>query len=149
MTDFLFDDGPHFAPLSAAFEPNDSFATAAAITEGQHTITGSGQDWFRFDAQAGILNFTMTPTAAPTDLNMELYNDQGQVIRTGFTPDGIESFSHQVAAEGTYYLRVYVAQFGANPPDGTTMSYTLDIDLPEVIAPDNNNTRATALILPH
>jgi len=140
----LFDDISGVLSTTS-FDPNDTFDTAAALTEGSYDIAGNGVDWYSFEVLSGDMTLTMTPTAgALQELNMILFNDQGQGIRTGFTPSGEEVITQTAPAPGTYYVQVTTAQFGDTPPDGTQMAYTLSLDLPDADPAEANDTRATA-----
>lgn len=152
MSDPFEDLTLHFAPASAAFEPNDSFSSASVITQGTQTITGTGIDWYRFDTLSGVMSFTMTPTDG-VDLNMELRNTTGQAIWAAFAP-GAESFTFLAPQDGTYYLKIFRAQFpgapGAEPPTGIGLNYQLAIDLPEATVrgpADPGETRDTATLI--
>ena len=129
------------------YESNNSFAVAAILGEGVHDIAGTGVDWYRFDSLSGTLSFVMTPATAALDLNMELYNAQGQVVRTAFTPSGTEAFSFVSQQDATYFLRVYRAQFGDSPPAGLRNDYSLSVDLPAADVPGPGDSRATAVPL--
>jgi hypothetical protein len=127
------------------FEPNDTLAQAATLESGTYDIAGNGVDWYALTAQAGgIIELTMTATAAPFDLNMVLHNAAGVAVRANFSSTATETISYVAPASGTYFLQVTTAQFGAAPPAGTTATYTLDVGLPEFVAPDGNDSRATA-----
>lgn len=88
MDDFFF---PEFQPpetLEAI--SNDSIETAELITEGTREVSGLGQDWYEFQSQAGFLNITMTPNAEPLNLEMALYNSNGDRIQRAPEPSGEE-----------------------------------------------------------
>jgi hypothetical protein len=139
-----FFDGLAATP-SPVTEPNDTLATASPLVESLYSITGNGIDWYSFVAQAGgIIDLSMTATAAPLDLNMVLHNPDGAAVRANFSATPTEAFSYVAPTSGTYYLQVTTAQFGATPPAGMVTTYTLDLDLPQFIAPDGNDSRATA-----
>jgi len=143
--DTLFDDGTALQPpLSAAFEPNDSVDTAATIDSGSYTITGEGQDWYQFDVQAGYFEVTMTPDDPTQNYNLVLRNATNAPIAANFTDNGAETISQMLPTAGTYYLFISTAQFGTNPPEGTALNYTLNLDLPQEVPADNNNTMTTA-----
>jgi hypothetical protein len=125
------------------YEFNDTRATAALLAEGTFHIAGTGVDWYRIEALSGQMSFAMTPGAA-VNLNMELYNAAGQVVRTAFTPTGGESFSHLATTDATWFLKVYRAQFGDTPPAGLENDYSLTIGLPEADPVAPGDVRATA-----
>ena len=147
MDDLLFSD-VYYAPLSTAFEPNDSFATAATITEGTHTVTGSGEDWFVFEAFGGQMSASIAEAAGQQNLLVALYlggtTGPGANLAFGGTAD---AFSYTLPSDGTYYLKVATAAyFSGTAPDGTALNYTLSLDLPEADV-ETNGTRATATSL--
>lgn len=139
-------DDPFFSePLDV--EPNDSIDAAHLLDEGSYRVEGRGQDWFRIDSQPGIMQFEMIPGDEPLNLDMALYNDAGQRIQRDVAPSGPEDFERRINESGTYYLRVYAAPLGDNPPADTPLDYTLNLDLPEVVEPDGNDTLETASVL--
>lgn len=141
---------PLYTPIDLpTAEPNDSFETASAITEGSYTVHGTGIDWFHFDTVSGQMSFTMTPADA-FDLNLELHNAAGDLIKSKITPTQ-ESFTFIAPQDGSYYLKIYRAQYpgapGAAPPADLPLDYQLDISLPVVVPPGPNDpgeTMATA-----
>lgn len=139
-----FFDGP-VTVVGTAYEPNDTLATAAALTSGSYEITGNGIDWYTVEAQAGgIIDLTMTATAVPLDLNMIVYNAAGVAVQFNGSSTDTETISYTAPTTGTYFVRITTAQFGPTPPAGMETAYTLNVELPEFIGPDGNDTRATA-----
>lgn len=145
MDDLFFPEV--YAPDALEVIRNDSLATAQLLGEGTYDVQGLGQDWYRIETQPGIMRFSMTPGAEPLNLDMALYDSNGIRIQRDVAPSGTEDFERTIPTSGTYYLRVYAAPLGDNPPANTPLDYTLTVDLPQVVAPDNNNTRATADLL--
>lgn len=133
-----------FAPDALEEVSNDTLATAQPLGEGQFDIDGLGQDWFRIDTQAGFMRLVMTPGDEPLNIDMSLHDRDGNRIQRDVAPSGVEDFDRRIPTADTYYLRVYAAPLGDNPPADTQLDYRLSIDLPEVIALDGNDTRATA-----
>ena len=130
---------------------NDSIATAEPLGEGRHVVTdGTGTDWYRLESPPGVMSFDMTHTGATApdgtemNLNMRLYDADGQPVRSGFAPSADESFEYQFPEAATYYLNVYWAPYPDGAPNGTRLDYVLDIDLPTAVTSDGNDTRATA-----
>ncbi|EAU46310.1 hypothetical protein R2601_25471, partial [Salipiger bermudensis HTCC2601] len=80
--------------------------------------------------------------AASQDMNIALYRDPtGPILAAGRETDTI----NYLASDGTYYLRVIWAQYpDGNHPDGATYTYSLDVDLPEEMPSDGNDTLETA-----
>lgn len=132
-----------YAPDTLEVVRNDTLATAQTLTEGTYEIDGLGQDWFRIDPQAGFMSFVMTPGAEPLNLDMSLHDSDGNRIQRDVAASGAEDFSRRLSTADTYYLRVYAAPLGDNPPSDTPLDYTLSIDLPEIVE-DNNAFRTTA-----
>jgi len=143
MDDFF--DSLSVALASPILEPNDTLAVASSLGSGTYGIVSNSIDWYAVTAQAGgIINLSMTATAVPLDLNMVLHNPAGAAVRANFSASATEAISYVAPTSGTYYLQVTTAQFGASPPPGLITAYTLDVALPQFIAPDGNDTRATA-----
>lgn len=142
----IFDAAPlHEAQAYTSYDPNETLADAVALTEGFHEINGFNVDWYELEMQAGAVTLTMTPTGTRDALNMVLYNSDGNPIRADRTATGVESIVFNQNVAGTYYLQITDAQFGETPPSGgISYEYTLDIDLPQVVPADGNNTMVTA-----
>lgn len=128
-----------------SFDPNDTFATAATITEGTYDIQGNGEDWYSFTSPAGNMSFSLT---AAQNLLITLNDADGNTIVGRTTPTGAASFDFTNTIDQTYFLRVATAQYAnLTPPADLVMTYTLNIDLPEAVLPDGNDTRDTAQTL--
>ena len=154
MNDLFGDFAPDYAALSAAYEPNDTPETATVLTDGSYEITGTGVDWYRFEVVSGEIALNLTPLSESggrtQDMNIALYRDpEGNALRGGLQPgDASESIRFTAGQDGTYYARVYWAQYAdGSHPDGQDFTYRLDVDLPEVMASDGNDTRETASTL--
>ncbi|MEM7317616.1 MAG: DUF4214 domain-containing protein [Pseudomonadota bacterium] len=143
MAEFFDDFYPPMPAASSAFEDNDSLVDAASLAEGDHTITGTGIDYFRFDAQNGPIQVVMTPADLDQNLNMELITPSNQIIAR-FAADGVETIARPLPETGTYYLRVYDPIYGYVSNPAVDLNYTLSLDLPQFVAEDGNNTRAQA-----
>ncbi|HYW79692.1 MAG TPA: PPC domain-containing protein, partial [Thermoguttaceae bacterium] len=141
-------DGPDIA--ADFFEPNDSFAAAADLGQGDQTHAQltihapNNDDWFRWRATAtGTLSVSALFSHAPGDVDLDLL-DSGQVVRASSNSSTDNEFaSWTVTAGETYYIRVF-GYSGATNPD-----YTLEIDGPD-IPPDDfemNDSFAAATIL--
>jgi len=151
MNDLFGEFEPDHAALSGAYEPNDTFQTAATLDEGAHEVTGSGMDWFQFEVVSGQINIDMTPQSEYAgriqDMNISLYRDPtGPVLASGGgLPTGATETINYLASDGTYYLKVIWAQYpDGDHPDGATYTYSLDVDLPEEMPSDGNDTLETA-----
>jgi hypothetical protein len=142
MDDFFFPEPQ--APDALEVTRNDSIETAQLLAEGTHEVSGLGQDWYQIDTQAGFMRLTMTPGAEPLNLDMELYDSDANRIQRDVAPSGPEDFVRRIGTADTYFLRIFAAPLGDNPPADTELDYVLNIDLPEVIADDGNDSLATA-----
>lgn len=132
MLNYALDITLPVAVVRGPDDPGETMATATPITAGDHSVIGTGVDWFRIDARPGQANFTMTPTGGLTqNLNMVLYDATGTAIRSGITTSGSENFAFYIPAEGTYYLNIVNATYPAGTPNGVSMTYDLNLDLPD------------------
>lgn len=139
--DGLFDGA--YTPINP--EPNDTRATATPLDSGAFGVIGNGIDWFALNAQAGgVIDLSMTSLQAPLNLNMILFNSDGNAVRANLSPTPTEAFNYLVPATGTYYLQITTAQFGETPPPDMATAYTLDVVLPTFVPPDGNDTRENA-----
>ncbi len=87
------------------YEENDDFSSAKEIGTGVYHLFAGDNDYFKFHLKPGTLNLKMEPSDGK-DINMELYNSNGDVIKTNFQP-GIEEINFEVLLEGDYYLKIY------------------------------------------
>ena len=130
------------------FGSNDTFSTASTIDDGRFEVQGNGEDWYRFEAPAGQMAFSITATEAPLNLALTLHDAAGNAIKGSPSPTATESFDFYNAADQTYYLRVATAQYAATtPPADLVMTYTITVDLPDTSNPDGNDTLAEAQTL--
>lgn len=123
---------------------NDRIEDAQQLDEGRYAVQGTGQDWFRITSQPGIMKFSMIPDTEPLNLELHLYDSDGNFLRRDAQASGTETFELPRAQSDDYFLRVFAVPLGNNPPPDTPLDYTLVVDLPEVIEPDGNDTRAAA-----
>lgn len=142
----IFEDASGTLAVTS-FDPNDSMAQATELDGGIYDIQGNNVDWYRFDASAGEMSFTMTQDGNARDLSMILYNEGGQAIARDNQASGTETISRLISQDGTYYLRIFDTQFGDNVQPGLQMAYKLDAELPDASDVDGNETRATARTL--
>jgi hypothetical protein len=114
------------------FEPNDTMAQAQTLSEGIYNISGVGHDWYRIASGPGTITIDMLP-AIGTDVNMVLYNAQGQAIAANISHSGTgrEIITYQSTTNTDYFADIF-------PNAGTASSYTLSVDVP-------NKTWATTL----
>jgi len=138
-------------------DSNDSRATAGVLTEGSRSVVGDDVDWWRVTSPSGLINLTMDTVQNLSDatdfrddirnLNMEIYNGDGQLVRSDFSTGTQETISYLAPTAGDYFIKIYAAQFGGDAaPDNVVLSYNLNVDLPEDSGPvvDTNGSIATA-----
>ena len=75
------------------YERNDSLATATVITDSNATLSrtaglatlapGEG-DWYRFDAQEGAFTASLINNAATADVELQWYNENGDLVRGAY-----------------------------------------------------------------
>ncbi len=94
-----------------SFEPNETLATAATITNGSTNsaaITSSTDiDYFKITttATSNITYSLVGPSGV--DFDMTIYNSAGTQIGSGATTSSIETVSLTNQAAGTYYIKVF------------------------------------------
>jgi len=103
------------------FEPNNTVGLAKLLTPGTYDIGGTGSDWYRIDANPGLLRVEMTE-AAGFQMNMILYNSQMQVVAGNFQPNK-ETLSLNVSAKDAYFVEIY-------PVGSNQTRYSLFVDYP-------------------
>lgn len=135
-------------PEEMPSDGNDTLETAAPLAEGTTTHSGTNIDWHRIDTLSGEINVSLSALQQPDgsfqNLNLALFDEQGNVVRAGSGDEITETLSHLSASDATYYLRVLWARYPDGAPNGVTLDYQLTLDLPEAQASDGNDTRATA-----
>jgi hypothetical protein len=108
------------------------------------SIGTSDQDWFKFDLQKTGTSGDYVGLSFDTyqgDLDLELYNASGTLIKSAKGFRDIESVSLESLAVGTYYAKV-VGFSGKTNPD-----YTLFINTPGSDRFEENDTKDQAKIL--
>lgn len=138
------------------FEDNDSRLTATDLRSvvgvsslEDLVILSNDEDWFRFELPAaGQSGDTVRAyfSHALGDIDMILYDANGNYLNGSFGISDNESISLAGLATGVYYVQVY-GYAGADNP-----SYTLEIDAPDaaIALPDAyepNDTSTSAVIL--
>ncbi len=115
---------PPVSGCVAAFEPNETQATAAAITNGSTNSaaigTATDNDYFRITttSTSNIVYNLVGP--AGVDYDVTITNSAGTQIGSGTGSTATETISLTNQAAGTYYIRVY----GYNGANSTTC-YTI------------------------
>jgi|GEM_PF-996841 len=120
-------------------EPNDSINAPAAVTP--TTFPGlqmcpADEDWFQFDALAGQqIQVTATFPHAEGDIDLELYELNGNLLDVSTTVTDNESIIFDVAADGTFYLAaVMTLDLGVLP--GNPYDLAIGVVTP-VVCPDD------------
>ncbi len=101
------------------YEPNNSMQDAQSIGDGVYHLFGDDEDWFTLDLTPGSLKLVMIPQDSDVDLNMILYNSDGEVVSANFQPH-IEEINYNVQFDGRYYIKVF-------PTTHKTTDYTLEV----------------------
>jgi bacillolysin len=112
---------------SAAFEPNETQATAATITSG---VTNSAAissatdiDYFKIVTTATTSNVFNLVGPSGVDFDLYIYNSAGTQIGSGTTGTATETVSLTSQAAGTYYIKV-IGYNGANSATCYTIKAT-------------------------
>jgi bacillolysin len=112
---------------SAAFEPNETQATAATITSG---VTNSAAissatdiDYFKIVTTATTSNVFNLVGPSGVDYDLYIYNSAGTQIGSGTTATATETVSLTSQAAGTYYIKV-IGYNGANSATCYTIKAT-------------------------
>jgi len=113
------------------FEPNNSLYQAKAISDGYYDLFCGDDDWFYLDLTLGTVTIIMTPTDPSIDLNMELYNSNGDIVSANYQPSQ-EQIYYDIPTAGRYYIRVHPTAAGRYS------SYTLDISSDTVDYTEDN-----------
>lgn len=115
---------------SNTFEPNNTKATAAAISTGTDYLSqissSTDLDWYSFANTSTQKNIRVTLTTLPGDYDIRLYNPSGTNVQTsqnGGTTS--ETIIYNTTTVGTYKLKVY----GYQGAFSTTQCYTLHADI--------------------
>ncbi|MEM8823823.1 MAG: DUF4214 domain-containing protein [Pseudomonadota bacterium] len=117
-------------PEVVADDGNNTREEADLLARGTTAFSGSREDWHRIETGPGPIALTMTPTGTDTDLNLELYNAAGERVAIDFQASGPETARFSALTDGTYYARVYSPEFNMGAPNGVSLDYTLDLDIP-------------------
>ncbi len=118
--DLWWDDA---IPLDDPYEPNDLLAEAWDFTGGAGQWLSSyggapgiqeDEDWYRIDVAPGHERLTvdLTFTHADGDIDLALYDGQGEFVTHSTSMTDNETIDCTLAAPGTYYLWVYFGNTG-------------------------------------
>jgi Bacterial pre-peptidase C-terminal domain len=125
--------GPAGGARDDAYEDNDTMARATDLGRltARRTVTNlvmaDAADWFRFTTTAtgGAANYVRIAFShAQGDLDLRLFNAQGQQVRLSDGSGNEERISLNGLAAGTYYVQVYGYRGATNP------SYSLEVNPP-------------------
>src|SRR4051812_26902211 len=112
-------DGPAVGLADDSFEENDSLSQASSLgtLTTQRTVSNlvmaDAADWFSFTTAAtgtSAQSVSISFLNAQGNLDLELYNSSGQVLRTSNTTGNSETISLSGLAAGTYDVRVFGVQ---------------------------------------
>ncbi|MNU70235.1 hypothetical protein D3C71_596370 [compost metagenome] len=142
------DSGP---TCTTAFEPNETQATAAAITSGTAVsaaiATAGDIDYFKITTSVVSNNVFNLVGPSGVDFDMTIYNSAGTQIGSGATGTATESVTLNGQAAGTYYIQI----FGYNNATSSTC-YSLTATATAVnncaTAYEPNNSSAAAATIP-
>ncbi|HWB20892.1 MAG TPA: PPC domain-containing protein, partial [Phycisphaerales bacterium] len=125
--DRAYNVGGFAAPLNAGsddnLEPNDTCATAVAISPGTYTnriVKSTSEDWYKINIpNGGGISVSATFTHSWGNIDMQLYNSCGGSVLTSSTGTGnSEALSYtNSGAAANFFLRVYLASDTRNQYD--------------------------------
>jgi hypothetical protein len=136
-----------------AFEPNETLATAAAITSGVTNsaaiTTATDIDYFKITttATSNIVYNLVGPSGV--DFDLTIYNSAGTQIGSSAGSTATETVSLTSQAAGTYYIKVF-GYSGANSATCYTIKATSTVATSCISTYDNstNGTTAGAAVVP-
>lgn len=112
---------------AAAFEPNETQATAATITSGVANSaaisSATDVDYFKIVTTATTSNVFSLAGPSGVDYDLYIYNSAGTQIGSGTSGTATESVSLTGQAAGTYYIKV-IGYNGANSATCYTITAT-------------------------
>ena len=100
------------APVAGAadsFESNQSRETATVLSgaTGSLAATATDTDFYRLDAAAGEVTFTLTADVAEGDLNLELYDAAGVLLTGRYNVEPVSEVSFTLDADGPIFAFIY------------------------------------------
>jgi len=108
------------------FEPNNTRDEAAAVMDGSYdglSACSGEEDWYWMRPGTGTLHASIYFTHADGDLDMKLYDSQGEQLTVSQGTGDSETVELEVAEEADYFILVY----GYN---GAENSYDLNLTVP-------------------
>ncbi len=148
-----FTTGSVATGCAAAFEPNETLATAIAITSGTTNSAAIGSatdiDYYKITTTGtgSIVYNLVGPTGV--DYDLYVYNSAGTQIGSGAGATATETVSLTAQAAGTYYIKV-MGYSGANSATCYTIKATATVVTGCISTYDNstNGTSAGAATIP-
>lgn len=139
---------------ATAFEPNETTATAAAISLGAVNsaaiTTSTDVDYFKITTTAtGNIVYSLVGPSG-VDFDMTIYNSAGTQLSTATGATATETISLTNQAAGTYYIKVFGFS-GANSATCYTIAANISVCPSTYDNSTNNtanNTTATAVAIP-
>ncbi|HSQ44462.1 MAG TPA: T9SS type A sorting domain-containing protein, partial [Ginsengibacter sp.] len=112
-----------------ALEPNNTLATAAAISVGinlnAEIASPTDVDYYIFSTSGSQKNVQVTLTNLPANYKLTLYNSKGNQVSTSISTSATtETLVYNTNKAGTYYVKVYGATSGDY---SSTQCYTLQV----------------------
>jgi len=133
------------------FEENNTSETAASILKGSHEnltlCSESDEDWYEIALTEGeVLNFEILFTDDNGDINLELYNNEGNILKSSRSTSDNEKIIFLVEETGIYRLRIN--SLGSNfIKNNYTINYSAEPFQCEADEFEINNTSETAATL--
>lgn len=143
-------------PTADVSQPDDTRDGAATLAQGTSVFNGSNVDWHKIDSLSGQVKLELrSGPQVPgkfNDLDMVLYAEDGTTVYESSLAagTGVENISYVLPTNGVYFAKIFAHGFHDGAPNGSRLSYTLNLDLPEaeVRGPnDPGETRETATLL--
>jgi hypothetical protein len=109
-----------------SYEENDQRGGAAGIADGSYSdlmICDEDHDWFKVNAAAGNLTATISFTHATSDLDLELFDADGNQLDNSAGTGDSETVEHTVTTPGDFYIHVFAYS-------GARNTYSLTVTVP-------------------
>jgi hypothetical protein len=135
------------------FDPNGSAQSATPLTPGQYnslSVCPGQDDYYQLSLQSGdAVDATVVFNASEGAVGLDVIDSTGATIGTGMASGSSVNAQLTAAAQGDYFLRVYLASdAGSTPGDRYSLSVSLTNQPPAAqCAPDAydpNDSQATA-----
>ena len=116
------------------FDPNESLSTAQDILEKTYELISCDADWFRIEATEGKeINVSLSFSHISGDLDLTLYDRDGDSIASSATSNDNESLSYIATYTGTYYVEVaLVSNLTEGNPYSLTYEQTEPVNSPSI-----------------